>query len=349
MKCVLIGCGAIAREHLTALAEIKNVEVAAVCDISAAKAEATAERFSIKKWYTNHEQALSEIRPDLVHITTPPSSHVPIARSSLTAGFNVLCEKPITVDYQQFIELKELALRNGCMLLENHNIRFHSSIRRLTALIASGDFGEVLEVHIFLDLNLFGAGSPYLDANVPHFSSVLRGGVVGDFLTHIACLTHLFIGSVSELRTVWVNKGNKSPVQAEGFRGIVNGDRGTAFVSFNGTVQPSGFWVRIVGTKMQAEANLYEPPRLAIRRFRPGEPAFTSLLDGIAEARDVARGTIVAFWRKLAGTNRYDGLSEFLRQVYRAIEMREAQPIPLNEIDEVARLVDRLGSPELKL
>ena len=46
---VLIGCGAIAREHLAALASLKNVEVAAVCDLSAARAEATAERFRICK------------------------------------------------------------------------------------------------------------------------------------------------------------------------------------------------------------------------------------------------------------------------------------------------------------
>jgi predicted dehydrogenase len=44
LRGVLIGCGAIAREHLTALAELKNVEVAAVCDLSAAKAEATTSR-----------------------------------------------------------------------------------------------------------------------------------------------------------------------------------------------------------------------------------------------------------------------------------------------------------------
>ena len=50
---------------------------------------------------------------------------------------------------------------------------------------------------------------------------------------------------------------------------------------------------------MQAEANLYEPPRLALRRFRVGEVALASLFDGIAEARDILRGTIVAFWRKL--------------------------------------------------
>src|SRR5260221_9532640 len=128
---VLIGCGAIAREHLSALKQLENVEVAAVCDLSPARAESTAERFGIPKWYSAHEQMLADIQPDLVHITTSPSAHFSLTKTCLAAGLNVLCEKPITSEYKDFVTLKELALSNHCMLLENQNLRFHSSIRRI--------------------------------------------------------------------------------------------------------------------------------------------------------------------------------------------------------------------------
>lgn len=131
IKSVVIGCGAIAREHLAALAELKNVEVAAVCDISAAKAEATAERFGIAKWYTDYEKLIADLRPDMVHITTPPSTHFSIAKTCLDAGLNVFCEKPITVDYQDFVELKQLAVKNDCVLIENHSIVFQSSVQQI--------------------------------------------------------------------------------------------------------------------------------------------------------------------------------------------------------------------------
>src|SRR5215472_2195298 len=97
-----IGCGAIAREHLGAVAALKNVEIAALCDLSAARAEATAERFGIARWFTDYQQLLTEVRPDLVHITTPPTTHFQLANACLSAGLNVLCEKPIVVDYQNF-------------------------------------------------------------------------------------------------------------------------------------------------------------------------------------------------------------------------------------------------------
>ena len=249
LQSALIGCGAIGREHLAALAGLKNVKVAAVCDISAAKAEAVAERFGIGTWYTNYEKLLTDVRPDLVHIATPPSSHFTIARTCLDAGLNVLCEKPITVEYEEFVKLKQLALQKSCMLMENHSVVFQSSIRRIQTLVTSGSLGDVLEVQIAIALNLFGSESSYVDQNTPHFSSVLRGGAIGDFLTHIACLTHLFVGSVIDLRTIWTKYTAKSPLPADEFRGLVRGERATAFVEFSGNAQPNGFWVRVVGTK----------------------------------------------------------------------------------------------------
>ncbi|HEY5504534.1 MAG TPA: hypothetical protein VIK28_05195, partial [Sedimentisphaerales bacterium] len=125
--------------------------------------------------------------------------------------------------------------------------------------------------------------------------------------------------------------------------------RATAIVDFSGNAQPNGFWVRVVGTRMYVETNLFEPPRLTLRRFRAGEPAIMSLIDGVAEARDVLTGAVVGFWRKLAGTSSYDGLPELIAQVYRSLETGESQPVPLDEIDETARLVNNFTKPDLKL
>jgi predicted dehydrogenase len=349
VKPVLIGCGAIAREHLAAVTELEDVKVAAVCDLSAARAEATAERFDIKHWYTNYERLLVDINPDLVHITTPPSAHFAIAQTCLASGVHVLCEKPITVDYREFGILKRLAIQNHCMLMENHNVRFHSSVQRIRALVASGEMGEILDVQIFLSLNFYGAGSPYVDQNVSHYSSALRGGVIGDFLTHIACLVHLLTGPVVDLRTIWEKHSTNSALPADEFRSLIKGERATAFVNCSGNAQPNGFWIRVVGTKMHVEANLFEPPRLTLRRVRVGERALMSVVDGIAEARDVAVGTFAAFWGKLAGTGSYDGLRELMAETYRSIKMGTPQPISLDEIDEVGRLVHSFAKSELKL
>jgi len=349
LKSVIIGCGAIAREHLSALSILDNVEVVAVCDVSAARAEATAERFRIANWYCSYQDLLDNIRPDLVHITTPPTSHFPIAKACLSAGFNVLCEKPITVSYQDFCLLKQLASEKHCVLVENQNYRFHSSVQRICDLLSSGELGDIIDVHIFLSLDIYATGSPYVDLNVPHYGAALRGGIVGDFLTHMAYLALGFTGSVIGLRTIWAKRNEGSPLPADEFRGLVKGERATAYLAFSGNAQPNGFWVRISGTRAHVEANLFEPPRLTMRRLRSDEPAVTKLVDGIAESRDVLKGTIAGFWRKLGGFSSYDGLYELLARTYRVLETHSPPPISLEEIDETARLVDQFSATEFRL
>lgn len=346
---VIIGCGAIAREHLTALAGLDLVDVVAVCDLSPVKAEATAERFGIAKWYVSCDELLADLRPDLVHVTTPPASHFAIVKSCLSAGLNVICEKPITIDYSDFISLKQLALTNRCMLTETQQMRDHSSVRRIRQMLESGALGDLLELQICISLNIFGADSPYVDPNAPHFSAKLHGGVIGDFLPHIAYLTYMFTGPVIDFRTIWGKHVADSPLAADEFRCLIKGERAAAYVSFSGNAQPNAFLIRLGGTKMRVEANLYEPPRLTVKRRRPGNLAVTAMVDGIVESRDVLWGSLAGFWRKLAGTSSYDGLREFLARTYRAIGMDEPPPVPLEEIDAVARLLDSLTTMDHRL
>ena len=349
LKGLIIGCGTIAREHLAALSDLENVQVAAVCDLSAARAEATAERFGILKWGLDYKSLIDDVRPDLVHITTPPTSHFSIAKNCLAAGCNLLCEKPITQSYEEFCILKGLAIENDRLLLENQNYRFHSSILKIRDLINAGELGEIVDVQIFLSLNIAAAGSPYVDPNASYFGQALRGGLIGDFLTHIAYLSHIFTGSAIDLRTVWMKQRSESPWPADEFRGFIKGERAPAYVAFSGNAQPDGFVIRVSGTKMHAEANLFEPPRLALRRLRSGEPALAKLIDGVTESSQVLKGTVAAFWKKLGGASPYDGMSEMIGATYRALEKRDAVPISLEEIDEISRLVDRFSKTELKL
>jgi predicted dehydrogenase len=332
---VLIGCGGIAREHIKALTALENVAIAAVCDLSAVRAESIASQFGIDRWFSDYERMLAAVRPDMVHITTPPASHFQIAQTCLEQRLNVLCEKPITIDYAQFVQLKALATANNCLLLENQNYRFHSSIKHIADLRDSGRLGSVIDVQISVALDL----DPYLDANAPHFSAALHGGIIGDLLPHIAYLVQMFTGSTIDVRTIWTKHDATSPFAADEFRGLIRGERATAHVSFSGNARPGGFWVKVTGTQMHAEANLFETPRFAMRSVRPGERAVMTLLDGIVESRDVFRTTVAGFWRKLAGATSYDGLPDFISRIYRSLETGRALPITLQEIDASAKLV----------
>lgn len=339
MRTALIGAGAIARQHLACLRQLPGVELAGVCDLSPAMAEAAAERFDIPAWFTDSGRMLAQLRPDVVHVTTPPSSHFPLALAALEAGAHVVVEKPATPTFGELETLLAHASERGRTLIEDYNYLFNSATRRIIELIDSGAFGAVTHVEVFICLDILGPGSPLIDPNAPHPALALRGGVIADFLPHLASLAHRFVGPHRSARSVWSKRTRSSPLPSDEFRALIDAERGTAVLGFSAHTQPDAFWLRVYGERMQAVTNLFET-RLTIDRTRPGPPPLVPLRNGLEEARAVRRAAVGGLWRKLSGgPASYEGLWELLARTYRALATGTGPPITTAQIIEVNRLV----------
>jgi predicted dehydrogenase len=335
---MLLGCGAIAREHIFALQFSEKAEIVAVCDLSPARAEAIAERFKIPNFFTNHREMLEKVEADFVHVVTPPQSHFPLAKECLEAGFNVICEKPITQTFAEFETLKALAESRNHLLLESQNYRMHSSTRRIKAMMDSGELGEIVEVQVQVHISIHGKGSVYGDANLPHFSTTMRGGVAGDFLTHLTSVALLFTGCNVTASSYWGDLKPSSFGKDE-FRGVLTGPKARAYLSFSGNAQPMGFWVKVIGTESQVEANLFEGPRLTHRKPRGGGPLAT-FKDGLVESKTIFKSTFGSLYRKFSGEARYDGLLEFLEQCYDGLDDPALSPVSKQELATTCRIVN---------
>ena len=86
-----------------------DFEIAAVQDINEKAAKLTAEKYGIKKYYTDAEKMLDEQKPDLVSVCVPNCFHKEYTVMALSHGANVLCEKPLAVSYSDAREMFELA------------------------------------------------------------------------------------------------------------------------------------------------------------------------------------------------------------------------------------------------
>jgi hypothetical protein len=177
----------------------------------------------------------------------------------------------------------------------------------------------------------------------------MRGGAIADFVTHLGYLAYLFAGRMVDVRTLWSKRVSDSILPADEFRALIKGEKATASLMFSAGGQPAGLWIRVLGTRMQVEASLYDPPRITTRRLRGGTPPLPGLVDGLAESLAVASGTLASLWRKLGGTASYDGLSAIVAATYAALARREPAPVPLDEIDDVARMVAAFTDPERAL
>ena len=100
LKVAIVGCGKIADAHAAQILRIAGCEIVGVCDREPLMARQLCERFPVKRYFTDLAELVTEARPDVIHITTPPESHFDIARFCLEHGCHVYVEKPFTIDAQ---------------------------------------------------------------------------------------------------------------------------------------------------------------------------------------------------------------------------------------------------------
>lgn len=85
-------------------------------------------------------------RMQFVAITTPNHVHFPAAKAALTSGFHVMCDKPVTRDLSEALELADLVQETGLLFGLTHNYTGYPMIKEARHLIASGQLGDVCRV-----------------------------------------------------------------------------------------------------------------------------------------------------------------------------------------------------------
>ncbi|NSX53660.1 Gfo/Idh/MocA family protein [Parasulfitobacter algicola] len=82
-------------------------------------------------------------RIDLVTVATPNSTHFEITKAFLEGGFNVLCEKPMTMTVEEGEHIVSIAKKTGNICAVNYGYTGYSLVRHMKAMIARGDIGKI--------------------------------------------------------------------------------------------------------------------------------------------------------------------------------------------------------------
>ncbi|HYX86754.1 MAG TPA: Gfo/Idh/MocA family oxidoreductase [Gaiellales bacterium] len=94
MRIGLVGAGAVARHHLTALQDHPEAEVGAVGDLDRGRAERVAAETGARA-YTDWGEMLERERLDAVLVCTPPAAHAAPVLAAFERGLDVYLEKPL--------------------------------------------------------------------------------------------------------------------------------------------------------------------------------------------------------------------------------------------------------------
>ena len=124
----LIGCGRISQKHITAIDNIKNARIIAVCDIDAEKIVKLAEKLNISKVYKNYKDIINDEDVDVINICTPSGLHSVMAINALKQGKDVIIEKPISLTVFEAKKVIRFAKKYNKILLPVMQNRFNPAI-----------------------------------------------------------------------------------------------------------------------------------------------------------------------------------------------------------------------------
>lgn len=185
LKVAIVGCGKIADAHASVIQRINNCRIVGVYDSEELMARQLYERFPVDSYYTDLQGLLDKARPDVVHITTPPQSHFPVARQCLEQGCHVYVEKPFTLDTREAVELLNFAQARGLKVTVGHDDQFTHVARRMRALVNDGYLGgNPLHMESYYCYELGNAYANALLGDKQYWVRKLPGQLLQNVISH---------------------------------------------------------------------------------------------------------------------------------------------------------------------
>ena len=159
LRCAIVGLGRIGslleedrlREkpatHAGAIFHNPDCILVAGCDIREDRRRLFEERWGCKTVYQEVSSMLAETQIDILHIATPPRTHLEIAMSA--AGYNVpfvVCEKPLADNSMDALMIAELHTSGMARILVNHERRYSREYLMTKDHIKKRSFGTLLSI-----------------------------------------------------------------------------------------------------------------------------------------------------------------------------------------------------------
>ncbi len=272
------GQGFIGRVHVrAAILDNRAVLVAGALSSDPAKAKDMAPDFDIspERAYGSYREMIEgELRLppgeriDFVTVATPNHTHFDIARAFCEAGFNVLCDKPLTLDLAQAEELAQVVERTGVVFAVTHNYTGYPLVRQARAMVSSGELGEINGVRTcYLQGTLRRQRTPEQQRRFAWKTDPARAGAsgcFGDIGIHAYNLTRFITGLLPQQVSCVLETFERGPLDDYGTAALRfgNGALGTITASRISHGRENDLRIEIDGSRGALEWHQEEPNRM---------------------------------------------------------------------------------------
>lgn len=349
VKVAVVGCGKTADMHVAGIRTLNSARIVAVCDVEPLMAEQLAARYGIANCYSNFDELLATERPDVVHIATPPASHLSLAMRALDAGCHLVVEKPLALDSHEAAQLIAHAELRERKVTIAYTYYFDPAARMLRRLIREQVMGDAVHLESFLGYNLSGPfGSPIL-ADRHHWVHKLPGKLFQNVLDHLLNKITEFIPDENPLVQTYSWQGAERRRQPgcnlpDELRVIIIGDKQSAYATFSSHSRPLQHFLTYYGTKNTAHLD-FENSTITLAResILPGvlgRLAFP-FAQGWQHIREGGKN-VLRFAR--SEYHFFEAFNYLLSEFYNAVVHDMPVPVSYREILRVATLIDQVAN-----
>lgn len=346
MRVGIIGCGQIADAHLQQIQRIEGAHTVAVCDLNRHLAEQAARRFQVESFYTDVEKMIKEKNLDVIHITTPPTSHYSLAKIILKYGIHIYMEKPFTTNFQEAEEIVELAIKKGCQICAGHSSAFDPSYLKLIDAFESGLLGELVHLNAGMGYGLGGPFGKVMMTDPNHWVHKLPGGIPHNNISHPVSL----IMGIMKEENIKVHahgykwREERYNDQRDAFfdelRISFYGEKSTANIVFSAKIKPLELYLDTFGSKSIARLNIYS----RTLTFDTGA-TLPGPFEKVHWARNYykeAKKEYKSNLKNLAKSNihYFDGMKNLIEKFFKAIDQGDEVPLPMSEALRATKIID---------
>ncbi len=335
-----MGCGRISDVHIETLKGLADVEVVALCDLSEKVARDQATRHNIAGIYTDMEEMMREVRPNVVHLLTPPRTHRALAAIAARHHAHMYVEKPLASSEADARCIVEAARNAGVHVCPGHSLLFDPCFLEACRRIRQGEIGEVLSVRA-------EHGFSYEDeargAVIP-WSYSYDWGIFENLMTHALYVACHFLRTPGEPQVVAFNPGRIREAGVEEIRVLIPSASAIGEVSLSLCAAPEANRVEVVGTVGRITVDFVT--LTVVTHRRSGLPSvvdrFTS---NFRTAATLTRaGMSVAFGIVTGSVKRYMGVRGLIREFYESLKKGTAPPVLAESGLLNLRLMDQIKS-----
>ncbi|MCL2517262.1 MAG: Gfo/Idh/MocA family oxidoreductase [Oscillospiraceae bacterium] len=138
----------------------ENAELCGIYDINIGRSRYVSDKTGVKI-YEDFDEMLKTEKPEAVIVTTMDAFHSEYAVRSLTAGYDVITEKPMCITSGQAYAMLEAEKNSGKRIIVTHNMRYMPYILNIKKLITEGKIGDIYNVNFEWNLVYNGHGTSY--------------------------------------------------------------------------------------------------------------------------------------------------------------------------------------------